>query len=300
MTVHVTRRETPASAGRTVAFAAADGFPLEGTLFEGEGSGPLVLISSASAVPRGLYAAFAAASVAAGARAALVYDYRGTGGSSRPGGWKGRIGMKDWAILDLPAAARTLDAVAPGHPMVGVGQSYGGQALGLCGVSDRFLRYGMVAAMSGYFGGLDDRSVPWLMLGIGVPASLIWPNIPRWLGIGEPVPSSVFRDWARWCASPDYFFGDPRVPEAARFAEVKTPILAIGLEDDAWGTRRAVRALMRHYGNAAVEERSISPEDAGGPIGHLGYFRSRFAVTLWPDLIGWLVHGRPSALGRPT
>ena len=91
----------------------------------------------------------------AGARAALVYDYRGTGGSPRPAGWKKRIGMKDWALIDLPAAARALDAVSPDHPMVGVGQSYGGQALGLSGISERFVRYGMVATMSGYWRGLD-------------------------------------------------------------------------------------------------------------------------------------------------
>jgi predicted alpha/beta hydrolase len=77
------------------------------------GNGPLLLISSATAVPRGFYASFATAAVQAGARAALIYDYRGSGGSVRPKGWRKRIGMKDWAVLDLPAAARALDKVGP-------------------------------------------------------------------------------------------------------------------------------------------------------------------------------------------
>ncbi|MGO4843960.1 esterase, partial [Rhizobiaceae sp. 2RAB30] len=77
----------------------------------------------------------------------------------------------DWALLDLPAAAKALDAAAPGHAMVGVGQSYGGQALGLSGISDRFLRYGMVATMSGYWRGLDDRLAGPRMFLVGVPAS---------------------------------------------------------------------------------------------------------------------------------
>ncbi|MGO4838233.1 hypothetical protein AB4144_38910, partial [Rhizobiaceae sp. 2RAB30] len=85
---------------RDLSFVADDGFPLTGTLFEGSGSKPLALISSATAVPRGLYATFAEAAVRAGARAALIYDYRGTGGSVRPAAWKKRIGMKDWALLD--------------------------------------------------------------------------------------------------------------------------------------------------------------------------------------------------------
>jgi predicted alpha/beta hydrolase len=286
---------------RDITFPASDGFPLAGTLFQGGGDKPLVLISSATAVPRGFYAAFAEALVRAGARAALVYDYRGTGGSALPRGWRGRIGMKDWALLDLPAAAAALDEVAPAHRMVGVGQSYGGQALGLCGISGRFTRYGMVATMSGYFKGLNDRTAWLRMNGIGIPVSLAFGHTPRWLGIGEPIPGTVFRDWARWCRMPDYFFDDPALPETGRYANVRTPILAFGLTDDRWGTPRAVAALMRHYGSAPVELRWLSPQDARGyAIGHLGFFRSRFAETLWPQLIAWLLEGTPVTIGRPA
>lgn len=290
------RASQPASA--EIRFVAADGFPIAGTLYQGDGDGPLLLISSATAVPRGLYAGFAAAAVAAGARAALVYDYRGTGGSARPKGWRSRIGMKDWAVLDLPAAAYALDAAEPGHRMVGLGQSFGGQALGLSGIADRFERYAMVATMSGHFGGLDDRNARRRMLGIGVPVSLACRQMPRWLGLGEPIPGTVFRDWARWCRMENYFFDDPSVTETERFKAVRTPILSLGMTDDAWGTRRAVAALMKHYTDADIEQRWISPADAGGEkIGHLGFFRSRFSKTLWPGLIGWLVEGEKMAIG---
>lgn len=283
---------------QTLRFDAVDGFPLEGTLFRGDGNGPLVLISSATAVPRGLYAAFAAAVVAAGAHAALIYDYRGTGGSSRPASWKKRIGMRDWALLDMPAAVAALDAVAPCHTMVGVGQSFGGQALGLSGVADRFQRYAMVATMSGYWRGLDDALAGPKMFAIGVPISLLFRDTPRWLGVGEPIPGTVFRDWARWCSMPNYFFDDASFAETARYADVRTPILALGISDDIWGTKRAVASLMRHYANAPVETRWISPQDAGGrPIGHLGFFRSRNADTLWPQLIGWLLEGAAVTMG---
>lgn len=298
MTAHaMPHAVSSATSPRDISFLSEDGFPLAGTLFAGAGDGPLLLISSATAVPRGLYAAFAAAAVTGGARAALIYDYRGTGGSTTPAGWRKRIGMRDWALLDLPAAAAALDAVVPGHPMVGVGQSFGGQALGLSGVAGRFDRYAMVATMSGYFGGLDDRKAKQLMLGVGVPVSLAFRHTPRWLGIGEPIPSTVFRDWARWCSMPNYFFDDPTFPETSRYADVRLPILALGMTDDVWGTPRAIDSLMRHYANAPVDLRYVSPDDAGGPIGHLGYFRSRFAKTLWPDLSGWLIEGKPASVG---
>ena len=282
---------------RDITFAAADGFPLNGTLFEGGGDRPLVLVSSATAVPRGYYAAFAKALLKAGARAVLTYDYRGLPGSPAPKGWTKRIGMKDWAVLDMPAAAAALDAVAPGHAMVGVGQSYGGQALGLCGISGRFTRYGMVATMSGYHRGLDDRWAGPRMFLVGVPVASLMGRVPRWLGVGEPIPASVFRDWARWCRRPDYFFGDPAVPETAGFAEVTTPILALGLTDDRWGTRRAIRSLLKHYAAAPLEERWLSPADGGAAIGHLGFFRSRFSAALWPQFIAWLLKGTAMTVG---
>lgn len=284
---------------RDIRFEADDGFPLAGTLFEGDGQKPLVLISSATAVPRGFYAAFATAAVNAGARGVLIYDYRGTGDSIRPKNWSKRIGMADWALHDMPAAAAALDRVAPEHPMVGVGQSYGGQALGLSDISSRFTRYGMVAVMSGYHRGLDDKWAGLRMFLLGVPLSFLFRDMPKWMRLGEPIPATVFRDWARWCSMPDYFFDDPALKETERFAEVRTPILSLRMTDDPWGTERAVASLMKHYDRAPVARRWISPKDAGGSIGHLGFFRSRFAGTLWPPFLDWVLDGTEFTTGNP-
>lgn len=284
---------------RPVAIETPDGFSLGGTLFEGGGDGPLVLISSATAVPQGLYAGFAAKLVQSGAKAVLTYDYRGTGQSPRPSSWSRRIDYKDWAMKDFPAALDVLQAVAPHHETVGLGQSHGGHALGLSGAAGRFSRYAMVATMSGYVGLLDDRWVWARMNLVGVPVSLLHRDMPRWLGLGEPIPSSCFRDWARWCRMKNYFFDDRQLPETKRFREVDLPVLAIGLTDDPWATPRAVDHFMSYHSNAQVEQRWISPADAAGQrIGHLGFFRSRFADTLWPPLADWLLSARPMALGR--
>jgi predicted alpha/beta hydrolase len=140
-----------------VTFEASDGFPLCGQLFHGEGRKPLVLISSATAVPQGFYSAFAKHLIANGARAVLTYDYRGVAASRRARKAVPEIRFKDWAVKDFPAALRCLQAVAPGHETVGIGQSFGGQALGISDCSNVFSRYGMVATMSGAVHLLDDK-----------------------------------------------------------------------------------------------------------------------------------------------
>jgi predicted alpha/beta hydrolase len=258
-----------------------------------------VLVSSATGVPQGFYARFAGFLLRQGARAVLTYDYRGAGLSPRPPGWSRRIDYKDWGIVDFPAAMRRLDAAAPGHAMVGLGQSYGGQALGLSGVSDRFERYAMVATMSGYWRLLNDRTVWPRMNLVALPVSYLTRDLPAWLGVGG-LPSSCFRDWARWCRMPNYFFDDPALPETARFADVRLPILAIGLTDDPWATPRAMDHFMSYYRNAPVEQRWIDPASVGaGAIGHLGFFRARFFDTLWPPLARWLLDGEAMALGSP-
>lgn len=289
---------TPVKGQELLSFSTDDGFLLSGTLFQGEGPGPLVLISSATAVPQGLYFGFAAQLIERGARAVLTYDYRGTGQSPTPPGWRKRIAMKDWALLDFPAAVAALSAIAPGHAMAGLGQSFGGQALGLSGIAGRFARYASVASMSGARRLLDD---PWVwprMNLVGVPTAIALGHIPGWLGIGEPLPGSVFRDWARWCRLKNYFFDDPQLPETARFSDVRLPLLSIGMLDDPWGTPRAVAHLLSHYENADISERWFGPDHVGGqPIGHLGFFRSRFAGTLWPALAEWLLSETPPGIG---
>lgn len=132
-----------------------DGYVLPATLFESNaglpGDGPLILISSATAVPRRFYRRFAQYLADNGARAVMTYDYRGMNGAMT---WSQahNARMSDWAIADFPAAVDALCCRFPEHQLSGLGHSFGGQALGLSGTAERFLRYMTLAAGSGYAG----------------------------------------------------------------------------------------------------------------------------------------------------
>lgn len=273
-----------------IIFETTDGFPLHGTLMRGSGDRPLALISSAAAVPRGFYARFAEHLVASHRfRAALTYDYRGVAASQAPKSWKRPPLMRDWAHFDMPAALHRLEMEAPGHPVVGVGQSFGGQVLALGGRSERFSRYLMVATMTGYWGNTKPRLRVFSQMNlVGVPLAVVLGKVPGRIGLGQTLPGSIFREWARWGRHPEYFFADPTMDAARRFGEVETPILAIGLTDDPWGTPKAQHALLKYYHRAPTEIRWLSPENAGGTVGHLGFFRSAFRETLWNPAIDWL------------
>ena len=254
---------------------------------------PLILISSATGTPSGFYGAFARELVLSGCPAVLTYDYRGMPNSPRPARVERTHQHARLAYLDMPAAMALLNRRAPGHPMVGVGQSFGGQALGIFGDPGRFRRYCMVASLSGYCRGTDT---PWQNLVMRkvfcLPATAVLGRTVPWMGLGESIPATVFRDWTRWCNHPKYFFDDPQVGARAGYAAVDIPILSVGMTDDPWGTPRAVHGLMKHYVNADINERWLSPEDGSGQsIGHLGFFRSRLRGTLWPDVIYWLIEG---------
>ena len=210
--------------------------------------------------------------------------------------------MKQWATQDFVCAAQWLANHAPESPMVGLGHSFGGQALGLSGISSLFERYCGVAAMSGYW---HNTGEPWGVLLktqlVGVPISHVLGALPGWIGMGETMPGTIFRQWAKWVRYPNYFFDDPSISETAHFADVTLPLLFIGIEDDAWGTRAAVDGLFRHYTKAQRHEFWLKPDEESGAIGHLGLFRQRHRANHWPVLRDFLLHGDlPKGVSSPV
>ena len=284
-----------------VTIPARDGYPLGATLHlprEAPLVG-LVLVHAATAVPARYYAPFAAA-LAGHGLAALTYDYRGIG-ASRPPRLRGfGASMRDWIDLDAEGVTAWARAAHPGLPLLAVGHSLGGHAVGLCSGSRHLAGAALVSsavAWIGYMQGAPERlRVGGLLRVVGPGLMLAFGYVPMgWLGMGEDLPGPAFRDWAHWIGQRRYFFDDPSMNAAARFARVRGPLLLVGADDDPWTPAPAIDLLGSYFTGAPRERWQIISSATTGRVGHTSFFRERHGETLWPRLIDWLLRRAAAA-----
>ena len=111
------------------------------------------------------------------------------------------------------------------------------------------------------------------------------PELLRMIGDLQP---GAMRQWSRWCLHPEYLVGvEPGAREA--YERARFEILSLSFTDDWMMPQRNVDRLHAHFRSARRESRRIGPAQAGGPIGHMGFFRSRYRETLWPIAGDWLL-----------
>lgn len=272
--------------------ARGDGFPLAGELFL-----PLrpprgaVLIASAMAVRARFYAQLAQYIAEQGA-AALVFDYRGIGGSRPDGSMRGFHAMfHDWGERDLAGAVDLLSSRFPGVPLFWVGHSAGAQLMGL--VPDAPIQGALfVAAGTAYWRAYRGK-------GRAVMASLWYGVLPVVTALagylpmsrmgqgGEDVPLGVAREWSKWGRDPRYVYGYAEPRGGLGYTAYAGPIRAYAIADDTYAPPTAVEHLLSLYKAARKELRTLQPD--GRPIGHFGFFRRR---DLWDEPIRWLLDAR--------
>ena len=295
----------PVSTGCPVSIPCADGYVLHATLHEASMPPPLsvVLIHPATAVPEALYTAFAEFLVSRGFTV-LTYDYRGIGGS-RQGSLKGfDVHMRDWADLDAEAVTLWARKRFSDAPLMAVGHSFGGHAIGLCPSSRHLEAAVFIASHAGSMKVIRGRAerlrVAALLKVAGPVLCKLLGFMPgKALGLGEDLPRGVMKEWRRWIAIDRYFFDDPGMDAKARFARPRMPVLAIGFDDDPWATPSGIDLLVSHLTACEVEHRQLTPAQAGASIGHMGFFRRKHRALLWSEVASWLEAAVKNA-GRPV
>jgi predicted alpha/beta hydrolase len=280
----------------TMIIPAADGYPLAATLFEpADSPRAAVQINAATGVPQRFYAKFASYLAEQG-MAAVIYDYRGIGGS-RPSNLRGFAAhMRHWGQYDMVGVLDWLAARYPHAKRFIIGHSVGAQLVGLMPnyrVLDGIVA---IASSSGYYGHFPPAMrLKSLLLWYGYEplATRLFGYLPsKPVGLGEDLPLGVAREWRAWCIHPDYFassFG--RTIQTHYYDEITQPIKAFWMTDDPIANARSVPAMLRHYRKARVEMEAIAPAEVGvKEIGHLGFFAGKLRELGWGRVLQGLKH----------
>jgi predicted alpha/beta hydrolase len=251
-----------------------------------------LMISSATGFPQTFYFKIAAYAAARGYDA-LVYDYRGMGWSSPPDLAQEATRMSDWGLIDMRAALEIVAQRARGVPLATLGHSVGGQFLGLLTNHALARAHVQVATSVGYWPWerAPFKYLAWWFWRVHGPLMLkLKGYVPRgggWSGL--PLPRGVYEEWRRWCLRTDHFGPDLSTYLADNvFATLRAPVLNIGFEDDPIATRKTVSELRKMYPHVTYDLRWYTPREAGGPIGHGGFFSSRYTETLWRPTFDWI------------
>lgn len=274
---------------------------------------PVVIINPATSVRCDYYGRFAAFLHAQGLDV-LTYDYRGIGGS-RPASLRGfEAGWLDWGRLDFEALLQHAAAHFPGQPVQVVAHSVGGVLLGLAPSNHTITRAFTMGAQYAHwrdYAPAQRTALLWKWHVVMPALTALFGYFPgRRLGWLEDTPRGVVRDWmARHPRFEDSFDGagshrldrGERKALAARFAELRAPLLALSVADDEFGTIPATERLLRYFRGSATTHLHLEPRELALPgIGHFAFFHSRFEATLWQLPLQWLRSGTlaPGTPGR--
>ncbi|MBQ1009950.1 alpha/beta fold hydrolase [Micromonospora sp. M51] len=236
---------------------------------------PVVVIWPAMGVRARYYRPFAAALRTAGL-AVVVADLRGTGASTPA---PSRADLHGYAELadDVGAVLAALKPRLDGRTRVLLGHSLGGQAallhLALHGggeVDGLALVAVGIPHWRSYPGRRGLGVLPYTQ-GIAATAALLgfWPG---W-GFGGRQARGVIRDWAYTARTGRFPRLNGTDTEAAVRA-VRTPVLAVSVDDDQYTPHETMDHLCAKLGDAPVTRERYTVAQAGAPLDHFTWVRA--------------------------
>ncbi|MBM0238091.1 alpha/beta fold hydrolase [Micromonospora sp. ATA32] len=242
---------------------------------DGPPGAPAVVVWPAMGVRARYYRPFAGALRAAGL-AVTVADLRGTGASTPAPSRASRYGYAELAG-DVGAVLETLKPRLDGRSRLLLGHSLGGQAallhLALHG-GDPVDGLALIAVGLPYWrtypGSRRYGVLPYTQ-GIAATASLlgVWPG---W-GFGGRQARGVIRDWA-YSARTGRFPDLDGVDTEAAVAAVRTPVLAVSVDDDQYTPHRTLDHLCGKLTAAPVTRERYTATEAGAPLDHFTWVRA--------------------------
>lgn len=255
-----------------------------------------VMIAPATGIKRQFYHNFAT-HLAKNGLGVLTFDNEGIGESLSSALAKCDASLISWGRHDMPAVLDALQDEFSDATYHLIGHSAGGQLIGLMPNYSALASVLNVACSSGR---IKNMSMPYKLKAMGfmdafIPlANLTLGYTPSdKIGMGEPLPRGVSRQWREWCNGAGYIktaFG--KSIQTHFYDDMTMPSLWLGFSDDDIANSKNMDDMIRVFTKMPVEKHFLDPKDFGlNSIGHMRYFSSRTNVKapqLWQMAVDWL------------
>ena len=252
-----------------------------------------IMIGPATGIKRQFYSAFATYLCEQGF-GVITFDNRGIGGSVKGSVKQSDASLVTWGEQDMPAVLETLKIHFPNVPYFLVGHSAGGQLLGLMhNVHDltAFCNFGSSS------GSLRNMRKSYLLkahffMNFYIPLNnlLFGHTKSHLVGMGEPLPKGVSKQWQKWCNGQGYVkeaFGKEVLKHW--YDELRLPSKWLLASDDDIANLSNVEDMISVFPSLEAEIRLIEPSDHNlTEIGHMKFF-SRKCQSLWPEVSDFLI-----------
>jgi predicted alpha/beta hydrolase len=251
-----------------------------------------VMMAPATGIKRQFYANFAHY-LANNGYGVITFDNRGIGGSSTGPVTQNAASLQCWGEKDMPAVLEYLQQTFPQTKYHLVGHSAGGQLIGLMHNAMDISSMFNFACSSGQ---LTNMKLSYLVqahffMNFFIPLSnaMFGHTKSQWLGMGEPLPKSVAKQWQQWCNGQGYVktaFG--KTVHQHCYNELILPSLWVNAVDDDIANNANVADMMSVFPKLNGQTLTLTPSEHGlSEIGHMKFFSSKSQV-LWPLALDWL------------
>lgn len=262
--------------------------PLTCCLYDAVNSDKIIIIVSAAGVLQTFYKRIAGF-FQDNSISAITFDYTGIGKSLHGNIKKENSNLVNWGNRDLEAVIKYTIETFPGHKIILLGHSIGGQLIGLAPSSYMADKIILIAAQSGYWKFWKGISrirmyVNWYLL-VTVLTKLFGYLPSKKFSRMENLPKNVAEEWARWCRSSDYLFSSPACNHVY-FDRIKCKLTSISIADDFFAPKKSVEWLTAKFEKADIKRLHFSPENFNTlRIGHFSLFTEKFKNSIWDILI---------------
>ena len=255
-----------------------------------------ILIGPATGIKRQFYANFASFLAEKG-YGVITFDNRGIGDSLVGSVKESDASLQCWGEKDMPAVFEQLKITFPKTKYHLIGHSAGGQLVGLMPNAGELSSIFNYACSSGCL--LNMRLLHqikgqfFMNFFIPVNNAVFGYTKSQWLGMGEPLPKKVAKQWQTWCNGKGYVktaFG--KTIHQHFYNELVVPSMWVNASDDDIANTKNVDDMMSVFTSLPVNKLTLSANDHDlDEIGHMKFF-SRKSKVLWKYPLNWLAeHG---------